>query len=67
MGPNHTTTGWSLADLAQAAGAALFGDGAVRVTRVATLERAGPGAIAFLANRKYAAQLDSTRAAAATR
>jgi len=64
MGPNHTTTGWSLADLAQAAGAALHGDGAVRVTRVATLERAGPGAIAFLANRKYAAQLDSTRAAA---
>jgi UDP-3-O-[3-hydroxymyristoyl] glucosamine N-acyltransferase len=64
MGPTDTNAGWSLADLAQAAGVALQGDGAIRVTRVATLEHAGPGTIAFLANRKYAALLDKTRAAA---
>ena len=64
MGPNESDAGRTLAELAQATGAALHGDGALRVTRVATLERAGPGTIAFLANRKYAAQLATTRAAA---
>ncbi|MFI4925750.1 MAG: UDP-3-O-(3-hydroxymyristoyl)glucosamine N-acyltransferase, partial [Vicinamibacteria bacterium] len=56
--------GYTLAELAVKSGATLDGDGAVRVTRVATLERASPGAIAFLANPKYASQLVSTRASA---
>ena len=54
----------SLAELAQRVGAALQGDAAVLVSHVATLESAGPGAIAFLANRKYRPQLASTRASA---
>ena len=36
----------------------------VVILRMATLENAGPGAIAFLANPKYRAQLAATRAAA---
>ncbi len=59
--PSH---GWSLADLAARSGATLDGDGTVRIGRVGTLERAGPGEIAFLANSKYAAQLGTTRASA---
>ena len=54
----------SLAELALRTGAALDGDGAVQVWRVATLESAGPGTIAFLANPKYRSQLASTRASA---
>ena len=42
----------------------LRGDAAVLVSRVATLESAGPGAIAFLANPRYRPQLASTRASA---
>ena len=54
----------SLAELAQRVGAELDGDASVLVSRVATLESAGPGSIAFLANRKYRPQLASTRASA---
>jgi UDP-3-O-[3-hydroxymyristoyl] glucosamine N-acyltransferase len=54
----------SLAELALRTGATLDGDGAVEVSRVATLEFAGPGAIAFLANPKYRSQLASTGASA---
>ena len=55
---------FSLAELALSTGATLSGDGAVRVSRVATLESAGVGEIAFLANPKYRFQLATTRAAA---
>ena len=48
----------------QANGTAALGDGSVSVTRVGTLERAGPGDIAFLANPRYRAQLAGTRASA---
>ncbi len=54
----------TLAALAERSGAALDGDGSVAISDVGTLERAGPGAIAFLANPKYAAQLAATRASA---
>ncbi|MEO8486151.1 MAG: UDP-3-O-(3-hydroxymyristoyl)glucosamine N-acyltransferase [Betaproteobacteria bacterium] len=64
MAPHAPDAGWSLADLAARSGADLRGDGAVRVMRVATLERAAPGSIAFLDNRKYAPLLDATRASA---
>jgi len=52
----------SLADLARAVGATVDGDGSVRIAGIATLERAGPGDIAFLANPRYRAQLAATRA-----
>jgi UDP-3-O-[3-hydroxymyristoyl] glucosamine N-acyltransferase len=55
----------TLAELASRVGATLDGDGAVQVSHVATLESAGPGAIVFLANRRYRAQLAATRASAA--
>ena len=54
----------SLAELAERTGAKLHGDGTVLLSRVATLESAGPGGIAFLANPKYRSQLASTRASA---
>ncbi len=53
-----------LSELATRAEAALEGDGAVRVVRVASLESAGPGAIAFLSNPKFRARLALTRATA---
>jgi UDP-3-O-[3-hydroxymyristoyl] glucosamine N-acyltransferase len=54
----------SLSELAQLVGAAVEGDGSVRISRVATLESAGPGSIAFLARAKYRKQLATTGAAA---
>jgi UDP-3-O-[3-hydroxymyristoyl] glucosamine N-acyltransferase len=54
----------TLAELARRTEATLDGDGTVQISRMATLESAGPGAIAFLANRKYRSQLRSTRASA---
>lgn len=54
----------TLAALAERCGAALEGDGSVRISHVGTLESAEPGAIAFLANPKYASQLGRTRASA---
>ena len=54
----------TLAELARRTGAALQGDGGVRIARVGTLERAGPGDITFLANPRYRAQLARTQASA---
>ncbi|MDR3214013.1 MAG: UDP-3-O-(3-hydroxymyristoyl)glucosamine N-acyltransferase [Azoarcus sp.] len=45
-------------------GGELDGDGSVRLRRVATLEQAGEGDLAFLANAKYLGQLKTSRAAA---
>jgi UDP-3-O-[3-hydroxymyristoyl] glucosamine N-acyltransferase len=53
-----------LSELAARTGATLDGDGGVDIVRLATLEDAGPGAIAFLANPKYRGQLATTHAAA---
>ncbi|MET0440826.1 MAG: UDP-3-O-(3-hydroxymyristoyl)glucosamine N-acyltransferase [Casimicrobiaceae bacterium] len=64
MAPTSSNSGLCLADLAALTGARLDGDGAVVVTRVATLESAEAGAIAFLANPRYRSQLASTRASA---
>ncbi len=64
MGPRHTDAGISLLELARHCGADLVGDGDVLIRGVATLDAAGDGAIAFLANRKYRAQLAATRASA---
>ncbi len=64
MPPNPAPSGIRLADLAARIGATLDGDGDVRVDRVATLENAGPGSLAFLASARYRGQLATTRASA---
>ena len=53
-----------LSELAARTGATLDGDGAIDIVRMATLEDAGPGEIAFLSNPKYHRQLAATRASA---
>src|SRR5689334_23013284 len=64
MSSLRESAGRPLSELARLTGATLEGDGDVVVVRVATLERAGSGDIAFLANPRYRAQLAHTRAAA---
>jgi UDP-3-O-[3-hydroxymyristoyl] glucosamine N-acyltransferase len=55
---------YSLREIAERFGGEVAGDHSVEVSRVATLETAASGDIAFLANERYLAQLKSTRAAA---
>ncbi len=55
---------YTLGILAQRLGARLVGDAELRVRRVATLARAGPGALSFYSNTRYSEQLQSTRASA---
>jgi len=64
MDRTHHAPGLSLRDLASLCGAELSGDGGVMIDRVATLDGAGPGAIAFLSNPRYRAQLARTHASA---
>ncbi len=54
----------TLAEIAERLGCRLEGDGAVVITRVATLDDAGPGDLTFLANTKYVSRVATTRAAA---
>ena len=51
-------------DLVARLGGELVGDGGVEVRRVATLEQAREGDLAFLANPKYLGQLKNSRASA---
>ena len=53
---------YSAAQLAERFGLALRGDATVAVAGVATLSNASPSQLAFLANPRYRAQLDGTRA-----
>ncbi|MDX9717278.1 UDP-3-O-(3-hydroxymyristoyl)glucosamine N-acyltransferase [Thauera sp. AutoDN2] len=53
-----------LQELVDRLGGELRGDGDVAVARVATLEKAGEGDLAFLANRKYLAQVRDCAASA---
>lgn len=55
---------FSLGELAVRFGLGLRGDPESRVSHVATLSRADPGALSFFANARYRKQLDSTRATA---
>jgi UDP-3-O-[3-hydroxymyristoyl] glucosamine N-acyltransferase len=64
MPPIPAPAGIRLADLATQIGAALDGDGDVLVSHVASLERAGPGALAFITSARYREQLRATRASA---
>lgn len=60
----RSAPGLSLGEIVARLGGALAGDASLQVHRVATLESAGPGAISFLANPKYEAQLKATGAGA---
>ena len=53
-----------LQELVDRLGGELHGDGNVAVARVATLEKAGEGDLAFLANRKYLPQVKDCAASA---
>jgi UDP-3-O-[3-hydroxymyristoyl] glucosamine N-acyltransferase len=63
MGSPHAV-GISLRELALRCGAELAGDGEVVIDRVAALDRAGPGAIAFLSDPRYRSHLSGTLASA---
>src|SRR5215472_7703439 len=58
------STGIPLRQLAERCGLELAGDGDVVIERVAPLDAAGRGAIAFLSSPKYRGHLASTRASA---
>jgi UDP-3-O-[3-hydroxymyristoyl] glucosamine N-acyltransferase len=53
-----------LHDIAAMLNAEVDGDGSVEISRVAKIEEAGPGDIAFIANPKYTKFLESTKASA---
>ena len=63
MGSPHAV-GIPLRELALRCGAELAGDGEVVIDRVAALDRAGQGAIAFLSDPKYRSHLAGTLASA---
>jgi UDP-3-O-[3-hydroxymyristoyl] glucosamine N-acyltransferase len=54
----------TLSGIAEKLGGTVLGDGATKVRQVATLERAAPDTISFLANERYLGHLKSTRAGA---
>ncbi len=55
---------YTLAEIAARLGGRVSGDGQVRIRQISTLERAQADQISFLTNRKYAAQLATTKAGA---
>jgi UDP-3-O-[3-hydroxymyristoyl] glucosamine N-acyltransferase len=55
---------YSLGEIVERFGGELVGDPEVRVSRMATLDNAGPQAITFLSNPRYLGRLGTTRAAA---
>ena len=63
-GAHRPRTGITLAELAARTGARSTATATSSCTRVGTLENAGPGAIAFLANPQYRAAARATRASA---
>ncbi|HEX6859019.1 MAG TPA: UDP-3-O-(3-hydroxymyristoyl)glucosamine N-acyltransferase [Caulobacteraceae bacterium] len=54
----------SLADLAKLTGSSFAGDGSGAIRAVAPLAGAGEGAVAFLSDKRYAAELAGTKASA---
>src|SRR5262245_45125390 len=54
----------TLGELARALGCELRGDGAIEIVGLAPIEGAAPGTLTFLADRRYASHLATTRAAA---
>jgi len=57
-------TRYTLHEISERFGGEIVGDPQLSVSRVATLENAGPDAIAFLANPRYLWQVEATRAGA---
>jgi len=55
---------FTLGEIARRLGGRVAGDAAILIRQVGTLEHAGPGQIAFLANSRYRGRLAATRAAA---
>ena len=55
---------YRLSDIAAQLGGRVLGDAGVRISQIATLEKAQPNHISFLTNSKYRAQLACTRAGA---
>lgn len=53
-----------LSDIAGHLGCRVEGDGSIDIRRLASIDRAGPGDLTFVAAAKYAAQLATTRASA---
>ena len=54
----------TVAELAKEIGAEVVGDGSASVLSASTLEDAQAGQVSFLANAKYAKQLETTKATA---
>ena len=55
---------YTLSQIAELLSAELDGDGAIEISKIATLANARSGHIAFLANKKYRSQLADTQASA---
>lgn len=55
---------YTLSQIAELLSAELQGDGALEIKKIATLAHAHTGHIAFLANKKYRSQLETTQASA---
>jgi UDP-3-O-[3-hydroxymyristoyl] glucosamine N-acyltransferase len=58
------TVSYRLSEIAAHFGGRVLGDAGVRISQIATLEKAQPDQISFLTNSKYRAQLASTQAGA---
>jgi UDP-3-O-[3-hydroxymyristoyl] glucosamine N-acyltransferase len=63
--PHEEKTGLTVRELAARLECPFEGDGAVRITGVASLEGAGPGDLVFLGQTKHRAALEASRASAA--
>ncbi|MBI5007194.1 MAG: UDP-3-O-(3-hydroxymyristoyl)glucosamine N-acyltransferase [Nitrosomonadales bacterium] len=57
-------TAYRLADIVARFGGQVMGDAETRIQQIGTLEKAGAGQIAFLANAKYRKQLEGSQASA---
>lgn len=57
-------TAYSLSELVDRFGGEVIGDASMRISRIASLDAAQSGDLAFISNPRYRAELDGTRAAA---
>lgn len=63
-GSPHRRVMVALHDICAALGGVLHGDGALSITRLASLEAAGPQTLSFVAQARYASQIATTQAGA---
>ncbi len=64
VSPTPRATPLTLGEIVRRLGGEVAGDASLAVAGVATLEKAGPGELSFLANPRYRAMLATTRAGA---